>query len=250
MAFALDHTIQSLHAAAALVQQAWIAAAERLAYPVPHRLAYLMGLQTPESLVYPWQGNPLAIAVVNTAAEAVWVEKGTRAIHLPATINWGSARAAKRGKRGVPYMVIPFRHIAPRGRVTSPSSQVRTMPEQLYRRALRTPMHREVSLRGIKGITPYVPRQAINVRPGYTARSKYAGMQRVPGIPGEGRGSRYLTFRTMSADSTGWWLPARPGVPLLQRVQRATSGQVHRLIAAGMQADVEDALRQQVEGRP
>jgi hypothetical protein len=242
-ALPMPHTAAAVRAAAELVQQAWIAAAE--AAPMPERLrgAYLGGLTTPQSLVHPLGGNPLQATVVNIAPEARWVELGRPAVHLPTVINWARSRAARRSKTGRYFLIIPFMHAAARSR--SQVGQIRAaarrtmMPWAVYHRARRLqPGERLPS--GTPGMQPYVPRYARNIRPGYQHAERQAGMIRTPGT---GRGSTYLTFRTLTQDSPGWWLPPQPGIHLAPQVEQATSAQVQALLAEGIRRDVETALQ-------
>ena len=243
----LPHTGAAVRAAAELVQQAWLAAAEAAPMREHLRAAYVGGLTTPQSLVHPLNGDPLQAMVVNVAPEATWVEQGRPAVHLPSVINWSRSRAARRSKAGRYYLIIPFRHTAARrqsqGGQLRAAVQRQMMPWAVYRRARRLqPGERLPS--GTPGMQPYVPRYARNVRPGFQHAERQAGMIRTSGT---GRGSTYLTFRTMTPDSPGWWLPPQPGIHLAPQVQQATAAQVQALVAEGVRRDVEAALQ---GGRP
>lgn len=91
--------------------------------------------------VYPFGGDEYSSAVLNTAPHARVLEDGHAAFHLPSAIDWAKALAkgtAKMGKRGVPYLSIPFRHGTPGsagGGLTS--TRARTMmPGSVYRDAM------------------------------------------------------------------------------------------------------------------
>jgi hypothetical protein len=237
----MPYTAAAVRAAAEMVQQAWIAAAD--AVPAHQRAAYIGGLTAPESVVYPVGGDPLQATVVNVAPEARGVEEGRPAVHLPTAINWAQSRAARRSRNGRYYLIIPFSHAAARSR--SQVGQIRAaarrsmMPWAVYHRARRLQPGERLPA-NTPGMQPYVPRYARNVRPGYQHAPRQAGMIRTPG---PGRGSAYLTFRTMTQNAPGWWLPPQPGLHLARQVEQATAAQVQTLLAEGARRDIEASLQ-------
>jgi hypothetical protein len=242
-------TIRAVREAAALVQWAWIQMAEASALTPREQELYTAGLQTPQSLVHPLAGNALQAMVVNVAPQARRLEYGTPSYHLPERINWASARGAKRTRAGQWYMVIPFTHAAYRGRRgVSTAFQARMMASAVYQVARRLRPGQYITAgptrRGgvhVPGLRPYVPRYARNIRPGYTHAARE---ERLVRRAGRGRGqSTYLTFRTMTQDSPGWWIPARPGVDLARQVQRDTAPAVRAIMEAGIRQDIAAATR-------
>lgn len=238
-------TAQAVQEAAALVQQAWIAMAQAEQMPPHDQAAYIAGLVTPQSLVYPSGGDPLAARVVNRARQAQRIELGTPALHLPSVIRWAQSRAARRSKAGRWYIRIPFRHFATRyGKQIAelrPAAQRQMMPEGVYRRAMRLQRGQHLTAGATRGravhapgLTPYAPRQVANIRLGYTHVSIYERLRREPGR----RGSSSMTYRTMTQESPGWWLPARRGVYILQQVEREVRPRIHAMLTAAVEQDI------------
>ena len=62
--------------------------------------------------------------------------------------------------------------------------------------------------------------------------------------------TQYLTFRTLTEDSTGWWIPARPGTGLAPQVQRVTSPAVRDLVTAAAHDDIVALLQDHLGGTP
>jgi hypothetical protein len=250
--FPLPATSAAVQEAAELVRWAWIQSAESAAMSPADQQHYIAGLESPRSVVHPFQGDPLQARVENVAPRASRLEEGYPAYHLPERINWGAARGARRSKAGRWYMFIPFAHLSYRGRKGSSQAQARMMSSAVYRVARTLQPGQRLTAgptRGraihAPGLRPYVPAFQRNIRPGYTHAAKQESLVR---RPGRGGGSRYLTFRTLTQDSQGWWIPAKPGVHLAPQVERATASAVRAIIEAGVRQDVEAALTRQVGG--
>lgn len=249
--FPMPQTVVALQDALAFVRDTWVAAAEAALRP-PHQATYVAGLLTPESLVYPDGGDALAGRVVNVAPGAARIEEGSPAIHLPSAIRWALSRAARRSKAGRYYLIIPFTHRAPRAPAPSPRplgmlswGQYR-VARQLQRGQYLTAGSSAGRAVHAPGLSPYMPRNPRNVRPGYM----HAALQeRLIRTSERRRGySTFMTFRTMTQDSQGWWLPARPGAHLVPQVTRAARPQVQAMLETAVRADVEAHLRQQLGG--
>lgn len=249
---AMPYTAAAVQAAAELVQWAWIELAQGSSLSARQQVVYVRGLTRAESLVYPADGNPLAARVVNMARAAPSLEEGTPAYHLPERINWGASRAARRTKAGKYYMVIPFTHGAYRGKKGPSATQARAMPAAVYRRA-RTLQSGQFLTSGptggagvhSPGMQRYVPRYHRNVRPDFTHALRQERMMR---RRGRGTGGQYLTFRTMTESSSGWWIPPTAGVHLAQQVQRDTAPVVRAMLEAGVRQDLETAARETLGG--
>jgi hypothetical protein len=246
-------TIQAVQEAARRVQAAWIAAAEGSTLAGSDQARYIHGLTQPGSVVYPDGGDPLAARVVNVAPEAARLESGAPSYHLPSVVRWSLSRAARRSKAGRWYLRIPFRHGTPRtgvGRLGVRAATLeRTMTQGVYRVArLLRPGQRLTAgpTQGralhAQGLNPYAPALAQNIRPGSAHQAREEGMRRVPGH--RRGGAHYMTIRTMTPSSTGWWMPGKPGVRVAAEVVRAVMPQVHAMLAAAVRQDVEAALPQ------
>jgi hypothetical protein len=248
--FPMTQTISALQGAMLFVQGAWVAAAQTLTIAPQDLQRYLAGLLRFESLVYPLHGDMLAGEVVNLARDAFRIEHGTPALHLPEAIRWEQSRAAKRSTRGVYYLRIPLRQRTPRSRGSVIAATRRSvMPAPVYRVAKRLSPGQRLTAGPTTGqaihapgLQPYVPANPMNVRPGYTHAAIQEGLRRTP----RGRGAVYGTFRTMTQDSPGWWLPAKPGIELAKQVQRQTAPMVQAMLAAAIQQDVEAEVRRRL----
>lgn len=249
----MPHTTAAVRAAAELVQWAWTELTHASPLSATDRAAYIAGLHAPESLVHPVGGDPLKAQVVNVAPGAARMEHGFAAYHLPSRINWATARGARRTKAGRWYLVIPFTHVATRyGRQMAevrPAMRRQMLTERVYRLAKGLTPQQHLTAgpsrgRGVHapGLTPYVPAFRRNVRPGYTHAAREERLVRRAGR--SARQSTYLTFRTMTQDSAGWWIPGKPGVQLATQAQRDTAPAVRAMIEAGVKADVAAALQQ------
>jgi hypothetical protein len=251
--FPLPATMHAVYDAALLVQAEWVRAAQSSAYIGTNTGAYVRGIQMPESLVYPANDNPLSAWVVNVARHASAVEYGHPSFHLPSVIRWGQTRASRRTKKGSWVIYVPFRHTTPRTEAgITPLAQRQMMPTAVYRVARTLQPGQRITTgptRGrtvhAPGLTPYQPRTAVNIRPGYRHASRYEGMRR-QGAKGH---TRYITFRAITPQSPGWTIPAQPGTHIAQRVALTTAGDVARMIEAAFLQDVEAAVRQSLGGK-
>lgn len=235
-AFPLPVTQAALYHAALTVREAWIEAAVAGGVPA----AYIRGLSQTRSIVYPVDGDELAALVVNVDPSARRIEEGAPAYHLPSVIHWPSPKT-RRSRRGTYYLVIPFRH-------GTPGTQHQPMPRRVYAVAKQlqggqrlTAGPSQGQARHAPGLSPYAPRNPLNVRPGSTPASIYEGLRRVP--LARGRGSSYLTFRTMTPQSPGWHMPATAGKHIVQAVQAQMTPVVRQILEAAVRADVQAYLQ-------
>lgn len=216
---------------------------------------YLAKFSVEGAIRYPYKGDPDAVAVVNTSAHASFVEEGHEGFHLPSRI-----RHWKIGKHGQRYLHIMFRHYTPGdagGGITQRARQM--MPEEVYARAEKLrPRQRLLmptgrgSYRQSKSYDFY--RKAFGGLPteletllkhspqphGYTWKaSPYAGMKKVGRATPKGGGhTRYITFRTITPDSTGWYIPPSPGLHIMQRAIQNTAPDIWAVIDAAVAADL------------
>jgi hypothetical protein len=206
--------------------------------------------RTPTSL-------PSALAEPTPAIPAPFAE---RRIHLPSVIRWAASPAARLSARGVWYIRVPFTHRAPRARQASPLSL--SWAQYRVARGLEpgqflTAGPSQGAAVHAPGLTPYVPAHPLNVRPGYHHAARQEGLQRTGGARGA-----YLTFRTITSRSPGWWIPAprqRPpaapddgpamtGVPLPRLQGQRTQAAAMRTLADTMQGEVAALLRAEIQG--
>lgn len=146
------------------------------------------------------------------------------------------ARIVKRGPHaGMKYLIIPFRHNTP-----TPSGQgayAPQMPQSIYAMAktlapsrLLMPGTRNSAFRrSVNNPSVLVPQNSYEwggrLPEGLAPKLKehhatdpYAGMVRFDTSTGGKRSSAYLTFRIMGEWSSGWVVPAQPGLHLAGQV--------------------------------
>ena len=248
----LPHLRAAVRQAAEVLQSAWQAMVQGTGGSPAYRARTLAVLSATEQIEHPFHGDPFQASIPAPSPMAQGLESGSPAYHLPSRVRWGLVR--RRNKHGRPYLLIPFQHLAPRSgqmrAAMTPAAQYRMMPWRVYQRArhLRpgqylTSGHGGGAGVSMPGLTPYVPRYAPNVRPGYTHAPREERMRRVPG---PGRSGTYLTFRTMTPDSPGWWIPARPKRPQTHRVRQESTEEVREILGAALQEDVTQMLREQL----
>jgi hypothetical protein len=239
-----SHLWQALDQLAVLVQQHWQEVAARELPTAGERDAYIQGLQGGGGVSIRLEGNSLTLTVRNDTPQARRIEEGHAAYHLPDRIDWGAV-SARRAKDGRLYLVIPFRHYSAqrgvRAQASSPMARRAALPRSVYTVAQRLQAGQSLTagptrppLIHAPGLVPYQPRYPRNVRPDYTHASMYERLQRT----GSGRGTRYLTFRTLRQDSPGWWIPPKAGRHLAALTVREIEPQVHDLIAAAARQDM------------
>lgn len=276
----------AVQAAGAIVQQAWI----ELASSAVGRGsgAYLAGLQTPESLRYPFDGDPMAVAVFNVAPHAAALEEGFGPYNLASRIDWGRPKV-KHGKNG-PYLVIPFQHFTPGA--TAPASRRRSMPAGVYEvvRQLKqgerikihpkdgpsVPIHRGERIIGARqgrtispaNTAPFVQQRRIWIQ-GHPL-TQHPGAERPPDAFAAARAlgasgntlraspsifegmqksnGRYMTFRIIKPTSN-WIMPGRPGLHLVDKVAANTEARIRALIGEALARDAAQAVGDALSGQ-
>jgi len=251
-----------------LIKQQWIF----LAQPYASTGQYVRGIQQQQhysdpnsfAIEYPFGGTRLAVSVKNTVPYAMIVELGHQGFHLPERVrNW--PHQIRRGPRaGIGYMRIPFRHFVPAVASSTGRAIRGQMPPEIYERMKelrnRIAFHRQqfrylatqrpAPLRGLgdlyKQSKSYIYYRAIEpnfpshlARPGYTWRaSKYEGMIRPPQVTPHANQGFYMTFRTMTQDSQGWYIPAQPGRHLARQTAERVGPIIAPLIADAARDDL------------
>ena len=218
--------------------------------------------------VYPYQGNPLAVAIMNTAPYARILEEGHAGFHLPSHIDWHgpNVRTSKDGRR---YLIVPFRHYTP-GKASGGTSSMRarsTMSKEVYfdaKQALmgdRTTASARAARERLDAAGPRLSRayslpafppalrrraELEEGRPGYTHRAgPYAGLTRRTQVTKSGvvQGAGFYTFRALTEDSVGWYIPAFPGYHAARDTVAAVQDQVREIAGAAARQDVVELVR-------
>ena len=217
---------------------------------------YLARLTLQDALAYPFAGDPDAVAVVNTAEYAQFIEWGRAGFHLAS--RWGSRggqwKISKDGKR---YARVPFRIRTPiaAGGGFSTSRARSTMPAAVYAqtRGLRTGdrlggygdlYKQSKSYHYFKQIFPGFPAELADVG-GYTWKaSQFEGMFQagVRTTPGGGTQSQYVTIRTITPESPGWYIPPTPAHHYAERALDMVSPQIAELLDAAAAHDLAVAV--------
>jgi len=166
-------------------------------------------------------------------------------------------RSSKVGKK---YLIIPFRHNTPGNKALAPA-----MPRAIYDHAsLMGPssilsIGTRVSATGAtvakrnykwdkagdefsRGKKKYLsigplPAGLAPIRPGHKT-DIYAGMRRMDTSTGKSKSSAYLTFRVMHQDSTGWIVPAKPGLKLADKIAAQIESQAQGFIESVVKAEL------------
>jgi hypothetical protein len=215
--------------------------------------------------------DSLAVHVANTAPYARVLEDGHAAFHLPSRIDWGQAitrGTAKVSKTGTRYLRVPFRHFTPAqegGGVSAARARAMMTPDT-YKLALaasrgdksaRKRLHQEgTQLSRPYRIIPGVPAELLRRaqhqegQPGYTWHARtYEGLRREEQkTPGGSAGSTWLTFRTLTEDSVGWFIPAMSGFHFAQRVMDLVRDPIQKLVGEAARADLADIISVQIGG--
>lgn len=220
---------------------------------------YLRQLSTQDALRYPYLGDPRSVAVVNTARYAEILEYGHVGFHLPS--HW--TKAWEISKEGRPYRRIPFQHdtpFSPSGGVST-GRQRRAMPRTVYAQAQRLQPGQRLtgfgdqykqskSYRYYRQAFPTFPlhlrlRMLSDGIPGYTWKaSPFEGMfvgtlQRTEAAP---RHAKYMTIRTITADSPGWYIPPTPAHLFATRALDRAAPAIAHVLDQAAAADLEAAM--------
>lgn len=238
--------------AAQLVEQRWQATAQRLISSPRERDTYSRGIATGPVME---TATGASTVVSNTASNAARIEYGHAAYHLPSRIHWGEV-GQRSEETGRYYLIVPFRHYSAqrgsRAQQGSAASRRQMLPRAIYEvaRLLRPGQYLTAGAsRGpavhAPGMVPYVPRLPQNIRPGYTHAAMQERLRRVPGAR-SGAGS-YLTFRTMTESSPGWWVPAQPPRPVAAQTVHEVTPEVRQVIEAAVGAEFTVQIQAQLQ---
>lgn len=230
--------------------------------------AYIAHLQSADAVVYPYMGERDTVAVVNPLPQAAWIEWGRAGFHLPE--RWGTRTGKwKETRDGRRYATVPFRHRTPtKDGGGSTSERRRTqMPLAIYNTAKRLQHRQAIKASDMvrvgrtaatvgdfgsqsKSYTYY--RQAFDradapaehLGHGYTWKSpQYAALTRYTvETHGGGRHTQYMTFRTITEDSPGWYIPPTPAHHYAARALEQAASLIDDLLNRAAEEDMGRAV--------
>lgn len=218
---------QAVRAVAQQTRIDWLESVERARLWRGEKDAYKAAIQ--------WQ-------MVNDFEALVWtdykyaeeIEMGRPPKDLKRMLNTSlKVRVSQKGNR---YLIIPFRHNVPGAEATG-----NAMPDDIYAMAkMLTPSTITGQTQRYSGTGAYgtKSRKRLTVNQnvykwgeslnGSDIHQNYAGMRRFDTSAGGPRRSTYLTFRVMSENSSGWIVPAKPGLFLAKAVTDAMRPKAER----------------------
>lgn len=204
--------------------------------------------------------GPFSAEVSAGYAGAGPIESGRPARDLKQAIGKSlKARVAPSGLHaGQKYLIIPFRHNTPGNIAHAPA-----MPESVYYLASQLPKSKVVSqylVPNVNGIVDSAGLLVQAVRSSYQwggalpaglapklqphhVTDPYAGMVRMGTNSGGQKSSAYLTFRVMGQWSSGWIVPAKPGLNLAQGVALEMQPLAEQAIRGAVEYAVAGALK-------
>lgn len=185
--------------------------------------------------------SPFNYEIYSDSPIAIYLEKGVRELDLKETHPYG--RRSRVSKKGIPYLIIPFRHGVPGTKSYAP------MPEQVYQRVKKV-LERDENLMSTraKGQT-YSPNYQGELIP----RAKYkwgakfsGGFEQLEGLvlmdvsTPKSKRSQYMTFRVISANSPAmkWIVKARPAMNITRHVVMNTKDVIATAITSGIKQDL------------
>lgn len=247
-----------------IIRQQWIF----LAQPHSATGAYIQALQSADAAQYPYNGDTLSASVVNTSPYAKILEDGHQGFHMPERVrNWPHHNKAGRG-----YMIVNFRHFAPGSKSSTGRALSGAMPAEIYARAKQLGTQQ---LRGLgdlykqsksynymiganRAAGARVPTGLLRARAvamqqtghgGYTWKSsKFEGLRRDAQVTPHANQGVYSTFRVMSQDSPGWYIPGKQGLHLAAETAERVRPLITRLIADAAQRDAVAAIAEVFSG--
>ncbi len=225
----LPRTAQAVNMATSMAQEVWIRLAST---EVKVRTGtYLRSIE--EGKIYPFMGDPFTGAVESTAPHAWWIDFGFPAYDMkPGLLASPKAKVSAKGKR---YLVVPFRHGAPKkanAAGLTPDTGLDAMPKEIYNLA-RQLKHNSGSI-NLKG-TEF---EKVGWDKKHWKSSKFQHMSR----RGQMNHSQYLTFRIVSENSApeSWQHPGVKAKHITDRVAAIIHNDAVALITRGYTLDMQD----------
>lgn len=216
--------------------------------------SFLARLTPENTLQYPYLGNVNHVAIVSPDEYGDYLERGHAGFHL--ATQWGARGGQwKVSAKGTLYARVPFRARTPGG-VSGGLSTGRTramMPGAVYQQAVGLGKGRLTGFGDLYKLSrPYqmfrasgqtMPPQ-LKREVGYTWRSSaYEGLFRATTVtPAGGRHTQYMTIRTITPDSPGWWIPPAPPLRLFERGLEQAAPVVQQILDEAAAADMAEAL--------
>ena len=189
---------------------------------IGERQAYMASIETRQISAYEWE-------IVSDYKYSEDIESGRPPRDLKRMLDTSmKVRLTKTGKR---YLIIPMRHNTPGNSAHAPAMPAAIYAEASELKSSRITGHgRRLSGTGAHSVTTKQPfkvrsrkyawggRLSSDLAPKLAAHHRtdpYAGMVRMKQSTG---GSTYMTFRIMMEGSSGWVIPARPGMWIARAV--------------------------------
>lgn len=179
--------------------------------------------------------GPFSAEVFSDYSRASEIENGSPSRDLKRMLR--TSRKTRVSAKGNRYLIIPFRHNTPGN-----DALARTMPRAVYLYARNLAKSRVAGQSERLSSSGYlVPKQHYRwgdrlpqgLAPKFREHHKtdlYAGMVRMGTSSGKQYSSAYLTFRTMSEKSSGWLIPRRPGVKVVEKVENKMAPVINKMI--------------------
>jgi len=202
-----------------------------------------------------FRNGPFEYEIASEADIAKWIEEGTDELDMKKTHPFGPR--SRVSKKGVHYLIIPFRWGTPEGKNGKRVGFKNIMPSSIYSivknkkkfrqtKVLKT-THNEPNARGEQvmrreysgadGKGGWGDRLKFGMADGMTDNME--GMSSMLGQDGKAAG--YFTFRVISEKSPGhsWRKPAMPARPVTRAVAAITQPAIEAMVEAAIMEDLE-----------
>ncbi len=184
--------------------------------------------------------GPLSARVESDYKHALEIDNGRPSRDLKVMLK--TSKKIRETKTGKKYLIIPFRHNTPGN-----TAHAQAMPQEIYdqvsspsfQKSRITSKTTRLSASGHKvpqNVYAWGSKLSVPKLPN-GRRSKYDGMYRFDTSSGKQKSSSYLTFRTMMEGSSGWIVPARPGLHIIQGTAQAMQAKAEKAFAKAMELD-------------